>query len=76
MNLKKKQIVPTVHLERDFFFSCTKAQQMDTNVQSEKADKVGDTAQLMTLDYLFIFFLCPDTMGKTQPSTLRYYKSK
>lgn len=48
---------------------------MDTNVQSEKADKLGDTAQLMTLDF-FIFFFCPDTMGKTQPSTLRYYKSK
>lgn len=57
MNLKKKQIVPTVHLERDFFFSCTKAQQMDTNVQSEKADKVGDTAQLMTLDFFIYFFL-------------------
>lgn len=30
---------------------------MDTNVQSGKADKVGDTAQLMTLG---IFFLSKD----------------
>lgn len=30
------------------FFSCTKAWQMDTNAQPERADKVGDTAQLTT----------------------------
>lgn len=44
--------LPEIHcynLEREekiLFFSCTKAWQMDTNAQSEKADKVGDTAQL------------------------------
>lgn len=67
MNLKKKQIVPTVHLERDFFFFCTKAQQMDTNVQSEKADKVGDTAQLMTLDFFFFFFSAQTPWAKPSP---------
>lgn len=36
---------------------------MDTNVQSEKADKLGDTAQLMTLDF-FIFFFLPRHHGQ------------